>query len=281
MNLSYRNERNAKIVASLWDKPLDKPDWYKINDSSEDNTDLLIYDVIGWPYNDVKELVTMLSDIKSQTITVKINSPGGDVFDGTALANALLQHPAKIITKVEGLAASMASVIAMAGNEIQAFSNSMMMIHNAWSFTYGNQYELMDMVELLKKIDGNIVDAYHTKANVGKREIIQMMKDTTWLTAKQAKDKGFVDTIIELKAAKAAFDLSIFGNVPDDFIDNKENKLTEREIEKAIRDVYDLSHKEVKAILAGCRKSKDEAESEEDTELLTIAQNTLKKLRGN
>jgi len=284
--LAYRNDRNARIVASLWEKPLDKPDWFKFNNISEDEAEAMIYDVVGWPYVEAKEFINALNEIKAKTITVKVNSPGGDCFEGFAIMNALIQHPAKIIMKVEGLAASIASVILMAGNEVQAFSNSMIMVHNCWSWTYGNQYEMTDVVNLLKKIDDNIVDAYHTKANVGKRELVQMMKDTTWMKAKEAKDKGFVDTIIEAKAAKAAFNLSIFSNLPKELAE--EPKLTERELEKAIRDVYGLSLKETKTLLARCRKGEvaatdpniDDVEAEELNSIKATIENVKHILGG-
>ncbi|MCK9597727.1 MAG: Clp protease ClpP [Sphaerochaeta sp.] len=253
--MKYRNHKNAEAVSRFWNKPLDRPDWYRVQAQSDDETEILIYDVIGWPYNDASELIRSLKDIKSKSILVRINSPGGDVFDGTAIFNALQSHESKVVTRIEGLAASMASVIAMAGKEVQAYKNTMLMIHNAWTFAAGDHAELREVADLLEKIDGNLLDIYHgkTKAKAGKREIKQMMDDETWMTAEEAKEKGFVNTIIESgAAAKAEFDLSIFGNVPDDLI-RAQKPPTERQLERALRDAG-LSRADAKALLAGRRE---------------------------
>ncbi len=239
MNLSYRNHKNALAIAQFWGKPIERPDWYKINALSEDDAEVMIYDVIGWPYNDASELVKTLNGIKAKTITVRINSPGGDVFDGTAIFNALKNHSSKVITRVEGLAASMGSVIAMAGKEVQAYKNSMLMIHNAWVLAAGNASDLRDIADILEKIDGNIVDIYNAQASCGKKKIRDMMNATTWMTADESKELGFIDTVLEAgkASAKARFDLSMFNNVPEGLISGREGgELTEREIERALRD---------------------------------------------
>ena len=256
MKLSYRNQKNAEATARFWGKPLDKPDWYKIEASSDDDAEIMIYDAIGWPWNDAAELIRALADMKQGKITVRINSPGGDVFDAMAIFNALQSHKSKIITRVESLAASAASFIALAGKEKQAYNNAMSMIHNSWVFTAGNQYDLREVADILDKIDGNMVDIYSKNSNVGKREITQMMKDETWMTAKEMKEKGFIDTIIDGKAAKAAFDLSMFAHVPEDFRADDHHEPTEREIEKALRDVG-LSKSKAKALLAGRSQDTD------------------------
>jgi len=238
MQFKYRNQRNAEATAKFWNKPLDKTEWYEIKAQSGDSAEILIYDYIGWPYNDAGEFVRALAEIDSKAITVRINSPGGDVFDGLAIYNALTSHKSKIITRIESLAASAASFIALAGKEKQAYKNAMIMIHNSLVFTAGNQYDLREIADILEKIDGNMVDIYAQNTSVGKREVRDMMKAETWFTAKEAKDKGFIDTIIDGKAAKAAFDLSMFANTPDEFIANAINAgrdLTRKETERALR----------------------------------------------
>jgi ATP-dependent Clp endopeptidase proteolytic subunit ClpP len=252
MNLKYRNRKNAEASARYWGKSLDKSDWYKIEALSDDEAEIMIYDVIGWPFNDAGEFVRALSDMKQKTITVRINSPGGDVFDAFAIFNALQSHKSKIVTRIESLAASAASFIALAGKEVQAYKNAMLMIHNSWVYAAGNQYDLREIADILEKLDGNMVDIYAENSSVGKKEVRDMMKAETWLTAKEAKEKGFIDTIIDGKAAKAQFDLSMFANTPDEFIAGENHEPTEREKEKALRDVG-LSLKEAKAFLAGRR----------------------------
>lgn len=271
MKLNYRNSRNAKAIAEYWNKPLDRPDWYKIEALAEGNTEIMIYDVLGWPYNDVTALVRSLADIKTGTITVRINSPGGDVFDCVALYNALKNHPCAVTTRIESLAASSASFLALAGKETQAYSNSMLMIHNSWVLAAGNKQDLMDIADVLGKIDGNMRDIYTEKTKMGKREMAQMMDDETYMTAQEAKDKGFVDTILTSgKAAKAQFDLP-FANVPDCLRVESGREPTERDIERALRDVGLSKNKAKKALalLAGCSQESGEAE------LIAAAQKTL------
>ncbi|MHB8110512.1 MAG: head maturation protease, ClpP-related [Syntrophorhabdaceae bacterium] len=251
MNLKYRNKHGAEATARFWGKALDKKDWYKVEALSDDEAEVLIYDVIGWPFNDAGELVRALAELKQKTITVRINSPGGDVFDAMAIFNALQSHKSKIVTRIESLAASAASFIALAGKEVQAYQNAMVMIHNSWIYTAGNQYDLREMADILEKIDGNITDIYAANTSVGKREIKDMMKSVTWMTAKEAKEKGFIDTIIDGKAAKAQFDLSMFDNAPDIFTAaHHEGEPTQRQIEKVLRDAG-LSKNKAQAVLAG------------------------------
>ncbi len=274
MKLSYRSERNAAAAARFWGKSLEKPDWYRIEAKETDETaEIIIYDVIGWPYNDAFDLVRALGNIKAKNITVRINSPGGDVFDGVAIFNALKDHDARVTTKIEGLAASMASIVALAGDEVQAHKNAMYMIHDPWVLAAGNQYDLREIADILGKIGVNMLDIYYDKSNIGKRELKAMMKEETWFTAQEAKDRGLIDTVLEAGAAKAKFDLSIFANVPDDY-DYEPPERTEREKEKALRDVG-LSIKEAKAFLAG-RREAAQRDVEEQSQILINAIKTLK-----
>ncbi len=248
MNLLYRNQKNAEATAKYWNKPLDRPDWYEVKASSGDEAEIVLYDVIGWPFNDAGELVRSIADMKGKSILVRINSPGGDIWDGIAIFNALARHDAKVTTRVESMAASIASAIALAGKEVQAYQNAMFMIHEPWTVTAGNQYEFREIADILEKISGNMVDIYTSNSSIGKREIREMMKVETYLTAKEAKEKGFIDVIIDGKGAKAQFNLSMYANAPDEFKGHRE--YTEREKERALRDVG-FSQKEAKAILAG------------------------------
>lgn len=249
MNFKYRSQHNAEAVAKYWSKSLDKPDWYKIENLSDNEAEIMIYDIIGWPFNDAADLVRTLAEMKQNTITVRINSPGGDVFDAIAIYNALQSHKSKIITRIESLAASSASFIALAGKEVQACKNAMMMIHDPWVMAVGNQYDLREIADVLDKISGNMVDIYSSATRIGKREIIDMMKAETWLNAKEMKDKGFIDTILDGKAVKAEFDLSVFANCPECLSGSKDHEPTIKDLEKALRDAG-LSKNSAKATLA-------------------------------
>ena len=258
MNLSYRNQRNAEIIARFWNKSLDKPEWYEVKTQSKDNVEILIYDVIGWPFVEAQDFVTTLSDMGGKDVTVRINSPGGDVFDALAIYNAISSYKGKITTQIESLAASAASFIALAGQEVKAYKNAMMMIHDPLIGIWGNQYELRDAANLLEKISVNMLDIYADHSNIGKRTIKEMMKNETWFTAKEMKEKGLIDSIIEKDGAKAKFDLSVFSRVPDGIGGQKEGRgLTPREIERALRDAG-ASRNFAKAIAAGGSKDPEQ-----------------------
>lgn len=268
MNLSYRNQKNAEATARYWNKPLEKPDWYKIEALSDEEAEIMIYDIIGWPFNDAAELVRSLAEMKQKMITVRINSPGGDVFDALSIHNALTSHKAKIVTRIEALAASSASFIALAGKERQAYKNAMGMIHEPWAVAAGNQFDFLDISAILRKISDNMVDLYAGGTNVGKREIKEMMKAETWMDAKEMLDKGFIDKIVDGKSVKAAFDLSMFANTPEGMADEPEGReLTRKETERALRNAG-ASRDYARAVAA---KRADASE----VELIAIAQKTL------
>lgn len=249
MKLNYRNERNALAVASFWGKPISKPDWYSINALNDgDSAEIFIFDVIGWPYNDAGDLVKQMAGMKDKKLLVRINSPGGDCFDGLSIFNALANHPGGVTTRIEGMAASMASIIAMAGKNIEAYSNTMVMIHNALVYTAGNHHELRSVADIAEKISGQMAGIYSGRTKNGKRDVQQMMDAETYMTAKEAKEKGFIDTILQTgQGAKAEFDLP-FATVPDFFKGTDE--LTERDAEKALREAG-FSRRQAKAMLAG------------------------------
>ena len=292
MRYAYRTQANAQAIAAIYNKPLDKPEWFKVIAASEDTSaEILLFDFIGWPYNDPRDLIHALADMGD--VTVRINSPGGDVFDGAAIYNAFSSHKGIITTRIEGLAASMASVIAMAGKKVQAYDNTFFMVHNSSTFAMGNQYELRDTADLLEKVDTTITDAYQKKTKKGKKEISEMMKATTWMTAKEAKDHGFVDEIVTGKSVKADFNLSIFANLPDEFNIESNNEPTIRDLEKALRDAG-LSRNSAKAVLA--RGLKAEAEDEpivvppvivppqvppDNSALIAAIKNNIKLIGGN
>ena len=274
MNLSYRNQKNAEAVSRFWGKPLDRPEWYKIEASANDQAEILVYDVIGWPYNDAGDLVRYVNSLGDKDILVRLNTPGGDVFDGMAIFNSLANHKGKVTIRIEALAASMGSVLAMAGKEIQAYSNTMMMIHDPWIYTAGNQYELREMADLLEKISGNMLDVYAGRSKIGKREMKEIMKAETWYTAKEAKEKGFINTILETgKATKAQFDLTMYTNAPDGICSIEGRDLTEREIERALRDAG-ASRSFAKAIVA------ERFKPLRDAELMAEAESLIRKIHN-
>lgn len=152
---------------------------------------------------------------KVDAITLHVNSPGGDVFDGFAIYNQLKQHPAKITVSIDGLAASIASIIAMSGDTINIASNAMMMIHDPQGGAMGNSDEMRRVAALLDTVKGNLADTYVARTSNAKADIEAWMADETWLTADAAVERGFADAITEASNVTALFDIKNFRNVPE------------------------------------------------------------------
>ncbi|MBR8346373.1 head maturation protease, ClpP-related [Burkholderia ambifaria] len=183
--------------------------------------EIRIYNEIGFWGTDAQTFVTQLdaAAANASTIVVAINSMGGDVFDAFAIYNALRRHAGKVKVRVDGVAASAASLIAMAGDEIVMPENALLMIHNAHTVTAGEAKDLRRIADLLDNAGDGILAAYAAKSGQSVDEIQGMMDAETWLTAAQAKEKGFCDTIeaaVKLSAsASSTVLLARFSAVPD------------------------------------------------------------------
>lgn len=163
------------------------------------SAEILLYDEIGFWGITAKEFVTELSQITAPTVTVRINSPGGDVFDGLAIYSALQSYKGTVNTIVEGLAASAASFIALAGKSVSMSGSAMMMIHKAWGVAIGNSTDMADMVSVLEKIDGQLAAIYAKKTGQTTEQIAALMageSDGTWFTAEEAQEIGLIDAVI-------------------------------------------------------------------------------------
>jgi len=139
-------------------------------------------------------------------LNIYINSDGGDVFAGQAIHSMLKRHSAKKTVYVDGLAASIASVIVMAGDTVIMPNNAMIMIHNPWTFAYGYSSDFRKVADDLDKIRESIIAVYEGKTALLRDEIIEMMDAETWLTAEEAKEYGFADEIEEEKQVAASID---------------------------------------------------------------------------
>jgi len=194
--------------------------WYKIQNIGGNSADVWIYDEIGGWGITAQNLVSELSVLNVAEITVHLNSPGGDVFDGIAIMNSLRDHPANVVIKVDALAASIASVIAQAGNKIIMGRNSTMMIHNASGFAMGEAEDLIKMAELLTATTENIASIYAERAGGTKGQWLKVMAVETWYTADEAVAAGLADEVAPLPTEREAhqqaakWDLSNYAHAP-------------------------------------------------------------------
>ena len=190
--------------------------WFSLKNRADKPAELLIYDEIGdWQGLSAKSLVEELKGISAAEISVHINSPGGSVFDGIAIYNALRQHPATIHVHIDGLAASIASVIAMAGDTVTMAENALMMIHNPFGWVGGEADDMRRTADMLDKATEAIAMAYAGKSGHPVNDITPLMAEETWMTAVEAKDYGFIDQVDQPVRLAAGLDLSLFQNVPE------------------------------------------------------------------
>ena len=191
--------------------------WFDIKAaaSGEKKTEVMIFDEIGLWGITAKDFATALKEIpEDHAITVRINSPGGSVFDGYAIFNSLKARAANVTTRIEGLAASMASVIALAGSKVTAAANSIVMIHNPWSGVSGDSEDLRKMADLLDKLTGQLVGIYAAKTGLPEADVRAAMDAETWFTGAEAKEWGLVDEVTDEIQVAASFDTSRFRNAP-------------------------------------------------------------------
>ena len=161
-----------------------------------DTTELMLYDEIGYWGVTAKQFNGALSAVTTPKISLRINSPGGDVFDGYAMFNALKSHSAEAAVTIDGLAASAASVVALGGDTVAMADPSMMMIHRAWTVAMGNAGDMRATADVLAKVDGQIADVYSQKTGKSSKAMLELMDAETWLTAQEAADLGLVDQVI-------------------------------------------------------------------------------------
>ena len=180
----------------------------------KEEAEIWIYEEIGDGWFGGISAKGFADDVKAlgavKRIKLRINSPGGNVFDGTAIYNILKQHSAQVAVHIDGLAASIASVIAMAGDEIIMAENALMMIHNAWAMAVGNAEELRRQAEMLDKVNEAIRATYIRRTGREDKEIARWMDEETWMTAKEAQERGFIDSTSPAQEVAACFDLSKF-----------------------------------------------------------------------
>lgn len=156
-----------------------------------------IYDEIWWLGVNAIDLVGELDNITASRIRVEINSPGGDVWDGVSIYNALRNHPATVTTRIDGMAASIASVIFQAGDHRVVHDSSQMMIHNAWGMTVGDHQDHADMVGVLQQQDKVIAGIYAAHGDADADHFQTLMDAETWMVGDEIVANGLADEVVE------------------------------------------------------------------------------------
>lgn len=185
--------------------PVTEKNWFRMQAKEDQTADIYIYDEIGgWGISARRFTEDLLSLGNLSHINLHIHSPGGEVFDGIAIYNQLKNHSATITVYIDGLAASMASVIAMVGDTVIMPKNAMMMIHKPWGVSWGDANDMREYADLLDKLENVLIPAYVAKTGKTTEEITAMLEQETWLDGDECVEHGFADKVIEPVKAMAS-----------------------------------------------------------------------------
>lgn len=214
--------RGGSFDAAKKEEKKNKMPYYMIRaQADEESAEILLYGDIGkggWfsEGNGAKKFAEDLKALgKVKNLDIRINSGGGSVFEGHAIYNTLRRHSAKKTVYVDGIAASIASEIAMAGDKVVMPKNSIMMIHDPFGMVVGDAEDMRKMADSLDKIKEGMISAYMRKTRMSRENIWNLMSDETWMTADEAVEMGFADETDEPMRMAAHFDLSKFKRVPE------------------------------------------------------------------
>ena len=205
------------------DQPAGVPearDWYAITNKGDKTATVRIYDAIGgWLGTSAADFAQELADLDVDTIDLRLNSPGGSVFDGVAIHNALLTHRARVDVTVDGVAASIASVIAMAGDSVTLGRGTRLMIHNPSGLVIGQARDMREIANLLDELAKDIAGFYAARAGKDVAHWLALMDVETWYSAQEAVDAGLADGVLGADKAEKdtaqdtarVFDLTAYG----------------------------------------------------------------------
>lgn len=189
--------------------------------SSGDTATLWLYDAIVsddyWGGISAISFAKELTAITAPTIHLRINSPGGDVFAARAMEQLMREHPSQIVAHIDGYAASAASYVALAADQVLIAAGAQYMIHKAWTVAWGNADEIKKTAALLDHIDASLVETYARETGQDPQQLADWMAAETWFNAEQAVQYGFADAIAgseEAQALAASWDLSAYRNAP-------------------------------------------------------------------
>lgn len=212
---------NKKIL----DKYLDgnytpNPNWFNVADVDDNSAEIFIYDEISYYGIMAEDIVNQMKGLDVDEINLHINSPGGFVFDGIAIYNLFKSHKAKVNVYIDSLAASIASIIAMAGDKVYMADNAQIMIHDPLSFVFGNATELRKEAVVLDNIKETLVSTYAHRSSASREELSDLMTEESWFLPERSLELGLVDEVVEGSKAVASLSpqiISGFLNISNEF----------------------------------------------------------------
>jgi ATP-dependent protease ClpP protease subunit len=226
-------------------------------------------DIGGWLDGiGAEDFAKEIALIDVETLDVRLNSGGGSVFEGQAIYNALHRHNAQVNIHIDGLAASIASVIAMAGDTINITEGSHIMIHKPWSMAIGDAESMRKEAEVLDSLESGIVDIYAARTNKSREQLASWIAAETWFKGQDAVDAGFADAVISAKKKKNSLRsniLNFYSNTPEELIEQRSGAFNSREVESLLREVEGLSISQAKKVAnLVCNGSHDLREVDND-----------------
>lgn len=212
--------------------------------AGEDCTNIYIYDVIdGWWGVSAMDFANTLAGITTPKVCLRINSPGGDVFEARSMMAAMAEHKAEFSARIDGLCASAATALTLPCKTVNIADGGFYMIHQAWTFAMGNADDMRATAQLLDKVDATIVAGYAAKSGKSNDEVLTLMKAETWFDAQEAVDAGFCDSVIEIPVSPAGggtsedaasnradlrmFNLAVYDRVPETLTSPPQDKQSE------------------------------------------------------
>lgn len=244
---------------------------YQILNAAGPEAEVRIYEEIAWYAINAEQFAQDLAQITAPVINLRINSPGGSVFDGLAIYNTLKAHSARVITHIDGIAASIASIIALAGDEVRVGQGAFVMIHDPWALVIGDAAAMRQEADLLDKVAGSLAGIYASRMDQPVADVRALMAAETWWTAEEAVAAGYATSLVEAPQAAAKtdrFDLSLFAKTPDALrtapAAGTPKIETIRDFETFLRDVGGYSHATAKAIAAAGFKATSDPRDEDE-----------------
>ena len=226
--------------------------WYNIQNKAGETADIYIFDEIGTYGVTAQDFISEIKGLKDMPINLRINSLGGDVFDGMAMYNVIKRREAKTTVYIEGIAASIATIIALGADEVIMAENSLFMIHNAWGGTSGEAKDMRKTAETLDKITSELTDIYVKKTGLSYDTLAQMMDEESWLNAEEAFRLGFIDTISDSIKVAAKYDVSKFKNITQEEIKNKLSiNINNKKMTNELKDWFNSKVEEIVTAVKG------------------------------